>query len=108
MSALADITVRAPSTLTPVVHHLPLYHVLCAGVEKRLFAECFWRSAAPRSRLPKKLAKFLLSRWIDPRKHQRKRFPHNGEALLYVYLFIFYLLYKIFRFRSGTARPRQP
>ena len=60
MSALADITVRAPSTLTPVVHHLPLYHVLCAGVEKRLFAECFWRSAAPRSRLPKKLAKFCF------------------------------------------------
>lgn len=41
MSALADITVRAPSTLTPVVqqYHLPLYHALCAEVEKRFFAE---------------------------------------------------------------------
>ena len=41
MSALADITVRTPSTLTPVVqqYHLPLYHALCAEVEKRFFAE---------------------------------------------------------------------
>lgn len=41
MSALADITVRAPAILTPVVqqYHLPLYHALCAEVEKRFFAE---------------------------------------------------------------------
>jgi D-sedoheptulose 7-phosphate isomerase len=41
MSALFDITVRAPSSLTPRVQefHLPIYHLICAAVEAELWKQ---------------------------------------------------------------------
>ncbi|MDR1329721.1 MAG: SIS domain-containing protein [Oscillospiraceae bacterium] len=41
MSSLFDITVRAPSSLTPRVQefHLPIYHLICAAVEAELWKQ---------------------------------------------------------------------
>ena len=39
LSAICDVTLKAPSTETYIVqeYHLPMYHYLCAELEKRLF-----------------------------------------------------------------------
>lgn len=42
MSELSDVTIRVPETETYKIqeYHLPVYHYLCAEVEKAFFAEC--------------------------------------------------------------------
>jgi D-sedoheptulose 7-phosphate isomerase len=41
MSSLFDITIRAPSSLTPRIQefHLPIYHLFCAAAEAELWKE---------------------------------------------------------------------